>query len=424
MQRNSEEKDKKIIISSPGDLSSLKLKSPIIPLIENYDTIQKHQNYKSYSPDVYVEMPHGYNYKITNGSNSKSSINSSEISSYSSSEDNEDSDGKISIRSFTSNRKERKQRRDKRERKERKEKKEKRNTPTNYDDPIIQMLIDDYVNRKKIEKEKELSKTETQNSTQSIPSIKKIEIINEKGIKKKIPNYDLFSAENKQIAIEKFRNSYNKLKMMYPMWDIEIPNYQNTPLRIIHEQYEQNIKTICSYQTAMKFKVYLIILIAGIEYYGFNVKGYTPLEGLLKSQIKTIHKFNNYLVEFAEQFYSDEEGEEWPAWMRFLFTIITGLGCFSTINGLTQYMGMKETPEFILENADKFISPSEVNVKLHSDGISEVPETQTGFQDPDTIIGLIGSAFNAFTGNAKDKEVKFEGKEVKTEDDDYSNISF
>lgn len=183
----------------------------------------------------------------------------------------------------------------------------------------------------------------------------------------------------------------------------------------------------------MKWKVYLIIIIAGIEYYGYNVNKFSFLKGLLKQQIKSIHKYNNYLIEIAEMFYSnDDSGEEWPLWIRFLGTILSSLTSFCGVSGLSKLTDF-DAPDFAFEQADKFMSPPEGDAKLRTDGISDLPTPPTGFQNPDTVIGIIGKAFGAFTGNHSNNSSQSNNKQstaqtapvnAKPLDDDYENVEF
>lgn len=222
--------------------------------------------------------------------------------------------------------------------------------------------------------------------------------------KKKIEFENLSPVEMYRVK-ERFKLLYRDLINKYSGWDIKEPDYETVPLKIIHETYEKLIKTICIYQNAMKWKVYLVILFAGIEYYGYNVKGFVFLKGLLKSQIKTIHKYDNYLIEFSQSFYTDSDGneeEEYPFWVRFSGTLFSSLTCFSTINGLSNKINI-EAPEMVFHEADKFVSPPEGPAKLHSDGISEVPEPPSNLQDPNNIINIIGSMWGMFTGGSNTK---------------------
>lgn len=269
---------------------------------------------------------------------------------------------------------------------------------------ILKLLMDDYMKRKEKEKLEEENKAKydqqnKQNNTASGPGfqIPASEPVEQKS---KIPNYELLSEIDKEKIKEKFRNNYNMLVVKYPKWKIEIPDFGILPLKLIHERYEQVVKTICIYQTAMKWKVYLVLIFALIEWYGYHKKEYVFLNGLLKAQIKTIHKFDIYLIEFAEKFYSDDAGEEYPLWLRSLGTFITGVVSFCSINGAVKVFGKNATPpDFVFEQIDKFVSPPEGTAKLHSDGISDVPEPPSGWQDPNSLIGMIGQFFSGIGGN-------------------------
>lgn len=385
---------KRTITSSPS--SELNCSSP---MLEN-----KNFNYKTYSPPIpEVSMPGGLIYKIKNeGNKSSSSINSRRSKKsvhsrrYETESDLSDSN---SDRSSLSGR----------SKKQEKRKQEKL---------MMEILVADYLERKN-EKNKEGSMTQNTISYK-IPESEPIEKIS------KIPNYEEYSEVNKEKIRDKFRSNFNMLIAKYPKWLIEPPNFNLMPLTLIHKGYEKVVKDICTYQTAMKWKVYLVIIIAGIEYYGYNINKYTCLKGLLKAQIKTIHKYDPYLVEFAEKYSSDENGEDFPLWMRFLGTFLSGLASFSSINGLVKIFGPDASaPDFVFEQADKFVSPPEGTAKLRSDGISEVPDPPTGFQDPNSIINIISTVFSSLAGNSNTEEKIPVAQNIKPREvDDFDNADF
>lgn len=247
------------------------------------------------------------------------------------------------------------------------------------------------------EKEERSKEDKNKNNNQKTPSTPGFTIPQSEPVpqKSKIPDYESMEEAEKEAFREKFRTNYNLLRVRYALWKIEVPDFNVLPLRTIHERYENVVKTICIYQTAMKWKVYLVVIIAGIEYYVGHKKNQAWCIGLLEAQIKTIHKFDTYLIEFATMFYSDEEGEDYPLWMRFLGTFASGLATYSTINGAAKSFGMKASDD-LLHEADKFVSPPEGTARLHSDGISDVPEPPepNTMQDPNSAIGGISWVFN------------------------------
>lgn len=312
---------------------------------------------------------------------------------------------------------------------ERDQRRRERREEKNRKEQLMELILQDYYDRKKKEKEEKESPKKT-NVNQGSFEIPKVQTDTSK---QKIPNYEELSDHDKLKAKNKFIDLFQKLTNSYPDWKIQSPDFDNLPLRIIHERYEQVVRTICIYQTAMKWKVYLIIIIAGIEYYGYNVNKFSFLKGLLKQQIKSIHKYNNYLIEIAEMFYSnDDSGEEWPLWIRFLGTILSSLTSFCGVSGLSKLTDF-DAPDFAFEQADKFMSPPEGDAKLRTDGISDLPTPPTGFQNPDTVIGIIGKAFGAFTGNHSNNSSQSNNKQstaqtapvnAKPLDDDYENVEF
>lgn len=292
----------------------------------------------------------------------------------------------------------------------------------------LKILIDDMNERKRKEKE------EMENPKKAPPQKYEPDFkvpLGEPVQKKKKIDFSVMTPEQTFQAKEKFKLLYRDLILKYEKWNIKEPDYETVPLQLIYESYEKIVKTICIYQNAMKWKVYLVILIAGIEWYGYHVKGWYPLKDLLTNQIKTIHKYDNYLIEFSEQFYDDSDGEEWPLWMRFLGTLASGLACFSSINGFVNKMGI-QAPEFIFNEADKFVSPPDGPATLHSTGISDVPEPQSGFQDPNFIINGIGTLFSMFTSNNKSQQPQTAQPQTaqpvpddkEKEEDDYYNVDY
>lgn len=289
----------------------------------------------------------------------------------------------------------------------------------------LKILIDDMNERKRKEKEE----SEKPKSTPTYEPDFKVPLGEPVQKKKKI-DFSAMTPDQTFQAKEKFKLLYQELILKYEKWNIKEPDYDTVPLQLIYESYEKIVKTICIYQNAMKWKVYLVILIAGIEWYGYHVKGWYPLKDLLTNQIKTIHKYDNYLIEFSEQFYDDSDGEEWPLWMRFLGTLASGLACFSSINGFAGKMGI-QAPEFIFNEADKFVSPPDGPATLHSTGISDVPEPQSGFQDPNFIINGIGALFNMFTSNKQPQQQTEQPQtaqpvpnDKEKDDEDYYNVDY
>lgn len=444
---------------------------------ENYDdNYSKYPKYKSFSPTyAEVSLPNGSTYRLDDETDNYSNDNYSVTSSnYSRSSKNRyENDEVRSVRSARSrknshtdsyyngsNKRESKRESKRKEsRHSRRSRRDSLSTVSEYDseesydsdledreqrrrekreekirrDEIMNLILQDYYERKKKEKENEEKERESSKKTSetSKASPGSFQIPKNEENKSKIPNYEELSNEDKLKVKNKFIDLFQTLKNSYPDWQIQPPDFDNLPLKIIHERYEEVVRTICIYQTAMKWKVYLIIIIAGIEYYGYNVHQYTFLKGLLKQQIKSIHKYNNYLIEIAEMFYStDDSGEEWPLWVRFLGTVLSSLTSFCGISGLSKAVNF-DAPDFAFEQADKFMSPPEGTAKLRTDGISDLPTPPTGFQNPDTVVGIIGNMFGTFTGNHSNQKKPSNSSNdqvpqatAKPLDDDYENVEF
>jgi len=240
--------------------------------------------------------------------------------------------------------------------------------------------------------------------------------------KSKTPDYESMDPEETEKYEAKFRNNFKLLQESYPGWGIEVPNIGEISLRSVHEIYEEIVETIIIYQNAMKFRVLLVLAFAGVEYYFYKVKKIRAFKNFCKVQIKSLSKYNVYLLNFSKSLHK-RGGEEWPQWMNFITNILTSLFSFVTIQGAANAMGWS-APESILHEANKFVSPDHGPAKLKSDGISEVPVKPTGWQDPNYIIkeGLnlwegIEETQAAMNGEANVAPVKAKPIEVGKYDD-------
>lgn len=208
----------------------------------------------------------------------------------------------------------------------------------------------------------------------------------------RIPNYESMNDDEIAKFEARFRNNFQELTNSYPKWNIEVPKIGQISLRVVHEIYEEVVNTIVTYQNAMKYKVGIAVLFAAIEYYGNHVYKIKALKNFCKVQIKTIHKYDSYLLSFSKSMNTGEGGDEWPTWLKALVSMGTSALTFVSLSAFANSKGWT-CPEMILTEADKFVSPSDGPAKLKDDGISEVPVPPTGLQDPNEIlrqgVGLI-----------------------------------
>lgn len=251
----------------------------------------------------------------------------------------------------------------------------------------------------------------------TIPSSEPVKVSN-------IPKYEDMNPEEIAKYEAKFRNNFQQLINSYPKWNIETPQIGIIPLRDVHIIYEDVVKTIVTYQTAMKFKVGLVMFFAGIEYIGYKRNKIRAFKNFTKIQVKTIHKHDCYLLSFAKSLNAGTEvggSDEWPSWLKFLTNIGISTISFASIQGAANSMGWN-APELILHEADKFVSPSDGPAKLKSDGISEVPVPPEGLQDPNEIIkqGLgLWETYEGMTNPQQAEPVNTKQKEKDDYDDYY-----
>lgn len=210
------------------------------------------------------------------------------------------------------------------------------------------------------------------------------------------PDYESMNEVEIAKYESRFRTLFAQLQLSYEIWGIEVPKIGQIPLRDVHEIYEEIVKTITIYQTAMKYKVALVVLFAGIEYVAYKRNKIKAFKNFTRLQIKTIHKYDCHLLSFSKSF-SNGGGEEWPIWAKFLLTFATSVGSFASIQAIANSFG-KNAPTDLLFEADKFISPTEGPVKLKHDGISEVPTPPEGLQDPNVVVRKVAGVLDFLDG--------------------------
>jgi hypothetical protein len=240
-----------------------------------------------------------------------------------------------------------------------------------------------------------------------------------------MPDYDSMNAEEIIKYETKFRNRFQELKAAYPKWDIDIPRIGEVHLKTVHEVYEEIIKTIVTYQSAMKYKVFLVILFAAIEYFCWKKKKIRAFKNFTEIQIKTIHKYESHLLKLAMSLNSTEDGEgsEWSPTMKFIIDVITSIGTFAGVQGFAGLLGLS-APNKILEEADRFMSRGEGPARMKDDGIPPVPIPPTGWQDPNEIIRRGAGVIKFINGDGVEEEVP-QAKPVKQKEaDNYDDVYY
>ena len=208
----------------------------------------------------------------------------------------------------------------------------------------------------------------------------------------KKPDYENMSPEELNKARIKLEDLFKKLIASYPGWLIQEPKYYEDDVELIHDRYETIVKRIIIYQCAQKWKVYIAIVIAGIEYFGYVYFNWEIMKDFTKLQLKTLYKYDEYLIELAGKWY-DESEENWPFILRALGTMGSNIFVFAAVNFLCSIVGFSGMKENIYQYANDFISDGNMNANLKSNlDISEVPEPPEGLTDPNKIISIIESS--------------------------------
>ena len=181
-----------------------------------------------------------------------------------------------------------------------------------------------------------------------------------------------------------FEDKYLKLVTSYPTWDIKIPDYSNDSIDQIHDRYEKVVKRIIVYQTAQKWKVYFALAISGVEYLTFIKYKWQFMKNFTKIQLKTLHRYDQYLIELADK-YHNTNGEEWPFYLKAGGTMGINIIIFGLIN---TFFGNGSVSESIHGLADQFMASGDENAN-HKTEISEVPEVPSGYTSPDFILNML-----------------------------------
>jgi hypothetical protein len=199
-------------------------------------------------------------------------------------------------------------------------------------------------------------------------------------------DYEKMDIQEIRLYESKFRNNFNMLRESYPKWNIEVPEIGVIPLKTVHEIYEEIVETIITYQNAMKYRLYLVLAFAAAEYYFFYKQRIRAFENFTTIQIKNLDSWNVYFMSFAKRFHVQGGKENsCPDWMNFCIKLVTSTITIVGMKGAANAMG-KKAPDFLVHEAEKFVSPNHGRATLKDDYISEVPSVPTGYQNPDYII--------------------------------------
>lgn len=208
------------------------------------------------------------------------------------------------------------------------------------------------------------------------------------------PNYNIMSDDEISKIRNIFEERYTKLSKSYPTWQIKLPDFNNDHIEIIHDRYEKTVTNILISQRAQKLKVMLAIIFTSVEYLLFIKWKWAIMKNFAKMQLKTLHRYDSYLIEIATKLQSTED-DKWPFLLRMSGTLGLNFVIFGAINSFCgNGSSMAESVHGI---ADQYITSLDEDVVHNKDGISEVPDIPSGIAAPDSLLKIINMYANLNT---------------------------
>lgn len=251
----------------------------------------------------------------------------------------------------------------------------------------------DEMNDKQRESQSKKSYTKTSKAKYETPVPESPE---EETKKSNMPDYENMDEEETLVYEAKFIVLFNTLIDKYERWGFKIPDIGKISLSTVHEIYDEYVDAILIYQLAMKFKVYLVLSFAALEYYCFFHKKIKAFKNFTKTQIKTINKYHSYLMNFAKTIHQSG-GNEWSNSFKFITDVLTSVVSFVTIQGAGNAFG-KNVPESMLHEMTQFFAPTDGPVTLKPDGLRPVPAKPEKWQEPSYIIENGVKLYNSAEG--------------------------
>jgi hypothetical protein len=200
-----------------------------------------------------------------------------------------------------------------------------------------------------------------------------------------------------------FRIKMGRLRESWP--NFRIPDYSDEDsLEVIYVRYARWIKHIEVNMNADYYRKYLMTLWAFMEF-GLVYLG-LPAGGFIKSQIKSMNKYQNLLIEMGER-ETSTVGSSWPTEGRLLVTCLFQLSFFIMLNLLAKWLGpdIGETGVNLIRN---FLDESNHSAiqqvsDIHGVNIPDPPQNTGGgldFASIATGLGGIWSNFNNRNSNS------------------------
>jgi len=229
-------------------------------------------------------------------------------------------------------------------------------------------------------------------------------IVRKRRVKRKkngpnIPNFRAMSETEKAKWNADFNVKFGILREAYPEFDI--PYFDNTtPLEIKHQHYDRYVKQIHIDNSVGNYRVYLLVLFAGIELFCVKVLG-LDMSGYTINQLRLMNKYDRLLVELGEKTYSSV-GSDWPVEARIVVMALFNGIIFLVVRLFASYLG-PGLGDMMQNMVNNFLTgdKAEITDKDNKDGLPDPPVNNGGGFDLNSIINGLGGLFGG--GNNSDK---------------------
>ena len=215
-----------------------------------------------------------------------------------------------------------------------------------------------------------------------------------------MPDYQSMDAEEQARWRADFRVKIGILRQAYS--DFDIPSFDDSiPLEVIHQHYERYVQQIHIDNSVGNYKVYLLILFAGIELFCVKILG-LDMGGYCINQLTMMNKYERLLVELGEKS-SVSVGSEWPVEARIcglalfnalvflvvrLFSSYLGDGLGSALQSIVNSFLTKEDASEHIKKAQGITTST--NEEYADGSVPEPPEKGGSFDLSNLIGGLSG----------------------------------
>ena len=229
-------------------------------------------------------------------------------------------------------------------------------------------------------------------------------IVRKRRVKKKdknvsMPNYRSMSEADKAKWSADFNVKFGILREAYPEFDI--PYFDNsTALDVKHQHYDRYVKQIHIDNSVGNYRVYLLVLFAGIELFCVKVLG-LDMSGYTINQLRLMNKYDRLLIELGEKTFTSV-GSDWPVEARIVVMALFNGIIFLVVRLFASYLG-PGLGDMMQNMVNNFLTGDKPEIKSATaeEGVPDPPINNGGGFDLNSIINGLGGLFGG--GNNSDK---------------------